>query len=739
MKEKKDGKKFLTDEQLQGSFLRHEPCPECGSSNNVAVWLNELTGKETKYCNTPGCSYKITSASLFRSSQPGEALPLSWCIKKGLTEDIARRYRITHDGKVVYFGIADSSGKLCGVSGRNYAYPKQDDRHFFWKTPTERLYGMDTCRGTDKLIITTGFWDAPSAHLLTGLPAISLINGDKGVKNDIQNNYQWLRQFKVIYTICDNDESGQYAAQTIAELLGYRVKNVVLPDLQVILEDGVKFCKDSSDFLVYGLRDAYRAAIDAADTATTAFLWGTEADDLYADYKQNGSGTGWSTGIGALDQKVTLRRNEFTVLFGAPGRGKSSLARYFLHAISTQGVKVYYFSFEDPVHVAIDNLATLFGISDSDPRRVSRVVREQVSISNVTAPSPDELAETIECAYMTYGCQFFVLDHITWLINKSSDERKAAVRYIDVIATAVKQFPIHVLVISHNKPANEQFVQKQSGKNLREDWEEWLAPTQRDCQWSSAFEQVAWNMWGWKKPNDIDEPGRLYVLKNRVGGFKGLGIVMLKYDEHTRKFMGIEDYNNAKRKGTTHRDRRNTDILLLDSGEAITGEVQPSDSAVREGDSPVPTSTEALDATYHTIESGILEREEPHSNRANGRNADVHAEVHESRLATGLLHSGFRLNTGVQRQDAQQFPRIGGNLYASASRVVQKVQDSLSEAKPVHTAPQKVDLRKVGGIIRNPLDVLQSFSQSKSGGNSRELVQPVTIDGISGKWGALLK
>jgi len=35
-------------------FKKHEPCPECGSRDNVGVWAN---GSE--HCFSPGCTYHM--------------------------------------------------------------------------------------------------------------------------------------------------------------------------------------------------------------------------------------------------------------------------------------------------------------------------------------------------------------------------------------------------------------------------------------------------------------------------------------------------------------------------------------------------------------------------------------------------------------------------------------------------------------------------------------------------------
>ena len=42
---------------MSQTFLYHEDCPKCKSSDNVGVWEND-DGSLSKFCFTPGCDFR---------------------------------------------------------------------------------------------------------------------------------------------------------------------------------------------------------------------------------------------------------------------------------------------------------------------------------------------------------------------------------------------------------------------------------------------------------------------------------------------------------------------------------------------------------------------------------------------------------------------------------------------------------------------------------------------------------
>lgn len=687
-------------------FLRNDVCPECGEDGHLGVWLHKPTGQETKYCYTEGCDYKVTTASLYRSSQPGNEPSdklILYLLGDAVHAPIVKKFRVTQEGRLVYFGFAHPNGKLDGYMVRNYNVPKSDKQHFFWKKKSSLLYGMDTCHKDGSLIIVSGYMDAIAAHIMTGgMNCVSLTNGDKSVRKCLQDNWSWLHQFSKIYTVFDNDVPGQDAAMVAKEMLGFRVRNVVLPDLVIQVEDKTVALKDSRDFLKYGFRDAFKAALEAADMASAEYKYGEELDKQFSDYiRVPIADRGWSTGIPELDVLIKFRPHECTVMFGAPGRGKSTLARFFTRVVSDQ-VRVYLISMEDPPWIAMENLVHLFYDSsilydefgkllpsDKELQQLSKEVRQRLTIARVEDSDPNVFEQYLEAAIVTDNCRFIVLDHITWLLNLHHDPREAAVKFMNVISNTVKRYPVHILVISHTRPTDMAVAVAKlgKGKNIPADWEEHLPPTMRDAQWSSVFEQIAWNVIGIKKP-DGDYPTMLHVLKNRVGGINHLGKVPLFYNPKTRKFVGVLEHFNGqiqRQEGVEYGQdgvyRRHPNQGIERPGAGDSGTVQPFDNEEHRTFCPIYPESGKEDECHRT-ESDLPEAwEEGRDASVVGADAVLSPQIQASDVPTGFLLPSNKLSDRIQRQHDGRLSHESYNLQNAASSALQRLQAIVSESR----------------------------------------------------------
>lgn len=720
-------------------YSHNEDCPVCGGSQSVGVY-KDSQGNEQRYCFSTKMgecpSNKKANKPLMH--QPG-SLPEAKLIESiGLSDKTCQLYRITQEGEKLYFGRATPNGQLHSVLVRNYAYPKKDKSHH-WKWIGQGnsglLYGMDTVQG-DEIIITEGFLDAAAAYEMTGIPAVSLPNGTGSVEKSLKECYSFLRKFRTIYVILDNDEEGVNASQKIIDVLGYRAKQVILPIHKVNLQDRIIETKDSFDFLRYRLERVYARALEASKFASSPFVYGDEADEEYEKYV-NGGMQGWSTGIPELDSRVTFRPHEFTVLFGAPGRGKSSLARFFAAQMTSQKVKPYFLAFEEPPQSVISGFIPLLSLDTKlldtklSAKEQAKRVREQVILGKIEDKiTPELLHECLECAIVSYGCKYLVIDHITWLIDKSREPVMAARQYLHVIAEVAKAYPVHILCISHNKPTDTNFAPKLAkGKSLSSDWEEYLEPTLRDAQWSSGFEQLAWVILGWKNPDSMKEPGRLYILKDRVGGMSQLGTpVRLYFNDKTKAYYGVSSQYNgqvSKRKQGSFAPGREGDTLRGEVGRDSIEELLPVDREEHKSihtlyqDSTSPSEDEHLPREFG------LARQEGDNRSPPDRGVEKISHIDEDNdMEPRLLCTP----DGVINRDEGQY---GARLHiqdrgfkTSASQLVQALEDSLSRFKQEDNDKKaECPILPVGRRVEHSLVSFQSPQQTQTREHTLDLVQ----------------
>ena len=588
--------------------LRREQCPKCAeegrdtTGDNLHVRLHIPTQREMKHCFA--CGYTDSGRdSIGGVKQPGRPL-----IKEPFVDNVAAKYRMTIDGNVLYFGYATPDGILKRYKVRDYNLPKQHRDHFRWDKKGEctLLYGMDTCSNTNGiLILTFGEKDAPAAHILTdGWNAVSLPNGDAGWERPLKANYSWLMQFKTILIAGDNDEPAQRTALAIKEFLGFRAKVVSLPAYTINLEDGAVTLKDPFDYLNHGFKKEFTDAIKAAYTKTEDYTYDTEElISRIGVYLDGPTSHPIYSGIAELDALCPMYRHQFTLLFGAPGKGKSTFVRSILKSIIEQGVRPYFISYEESVEETIMKLIPpILGepiyydaagtITNTKSDILDKVYRLTHVMDIAKVPEGRKLdhvylSETLEYAYVARGCQFVALDHITWLADMSSNPIMDIKIMVHAVGDIVKKYPMHVLVVSHNKRPTYDPKQDRNHKR-KSDWEELEEPTLRDTLYGSGLEQIAFNIWSLKSPDN--EPMRLFVLKNRKRGKKGMGRVYLYFLPDTYEIVGISRYEKStKSQRKSNSSRWDSGTVRQQHRETAFGAVLPPSEAVRHNTGSVPT------------------------------------------------------------------------------------------------------------------------------------------------------
>lgn len=691
-------------------YLRHESCEVCGSKNNVGVWLHKPTNKETKHCFTEGCTNNVHTKDLYNTSQPGAPLPKEWLDVLRISPQTAAKYRLSHEGKVLYFGYSSTEGRLQRVKKRDYSIPKSHDYHFSWLTKegeTTLLFGMDTCTNPERsIIITEGELDAPCAYEMTGMNAVSIPNGTQGADNAIRDNFLWLKQFKKVYICFDNDSAGQSAAKRVQDIIGFRARIVSLPQYTIALEDERIQLKDARDFRKYSFDTEFKDALVAADKNIQPFVWSRdEVRAKLAEAYQSGFTKTYSTGLKDLDLLCPIRMGELTITFGSPGRGKSSLGRYIAKELIEQGVRPYYMSFEEGVANVIYKLSALllgkpvyYNADGTISNPLAEVldngdsVLDKVDIAKLDSIEPDDIYDAIECAYITHGCQFVLLDHITWLLDSAGNPVQTARAILHKLCELVSKYPIHIFAISHNQPSAKP--QQRDNKVVAKDWEEYLEPTQRDAQWSSGMEQLAYNIWGLKNPDNPAEPMRIYVLKNRHGGKKKCGKVIAYYQEDGT-FLGA---NDAKK---MHRNTRNpytgghSDKVRFDGGETSPGEVLSPHQEIPQNLYSVPTEEGTLGEHHRATEDisgdegeGSPSAHDPGDNRTT-------EEIQQDGVQSRLLRPGNRVDYRGKRRDARRVPNPGGNTEEATPNILPEVQIGIPESK-ASRSKKKADIRGLG-------------------------------------------
>ena len=205
------------------NFIRHEACPECGSSDANGVYDDESSfcfSCQTYKAKPNEKRVKLTEipkqSKTFKKALPkGEVKGLR---HRGLSEETCRKFGyLTSQNKSEMAAYRNKNGVVDAYKIRT------PDKKFSIVGDTNKmqLFGQHLWNTGKKLVITEGEIDAMTVSQVQNhkWATVSVPNGCAAAKKSIQNNWDYVTNFSEIIIMFDMDDQGQKAAQEVAELL----------------------------------------------------------------------------------------------------------------------------------------------------------------------------------------------------------------------------------------------------------------------------------------------------------------------------------------------------------------------------------------------------------------------------------------------------------------------------------------------------------------------------------------
>lgn len=534
--------------EASSEFVQKEPCPACGSRDNLARYSDghaHCFGCEhyepptDGYVPTNSKRSSFVSADLIRDA---EFLPLP---KRRITEETCRRYgyRIgKYSGKAAH--IADYRDQDGDVVAQHIRLKGKD---FPWIGHAKKLqlFGQHVVRDNPpKLIITEGELDAMSVYeVISGgrnrWGAVSIGSGAKNANKDISANLQWLERAEEVILMFDNDEVGQEAAQACARLFRPgKCKIATLP------------LKDASDMLVAG------RGPEIIDAIFEAKSWRPEGVVRLSDIKDDVMvdpvrGLPWFHKD--LDDAVLGRRyGELDALGAGTGVGKTDiLTQQIAFDITELNQKVGLFFLEQQPRETARRVAgkvagRRFHVpsSEDNPWEAAELIDtiEKLDSSDnlfmydhFGSADYDLIEETIRFMRHYSDVRLFYIDHLTALAAQADDERKALEEIMARLGGLVKELDIWVCLVSH-------LTTPDTGKSH----EEGGRVTIRQFKGSRAIGFWCHHMFGLERDQQADDEDErsittFRVLKDRVTGQATGKTFKLGYDVATGLVYPIEN------------------------------------------------------------------------------------------------------------------------------------------------------------------------------------------------------
>jgi twinkle protein len=487
---------------------------------------------------------------------PGDLTPavLAWLSARGITEAVARRNRV--GSARVYFpqlgAEADAvafpffrDGQLINIKYRALA-----SKAFTQVKGAEAIaYGIDDIAETKTAIIVEGEPDKLALDVAGYRNVISVPNGAQtgGKADENAAAFDWLSavadhldRIERVVLAGDADERGRALEAELARRLGReRCWRVRWPDS----EDAP--CKDANETLLRHGDHVVRECVDGAQPFPIAGLHSAldYVDDTLALYR-DGYARGHSTGWASIDDLMTIRPGELSVVTGIPNSGKSE----FIDAVTVNLAERYGWrfglcSFENPPAEHIAKLAEKHAglpfwdgprqrMSEAELRSAMEWVADRFYLVRFDdeAPTIDAILDKARAAVMRHGVRGLVIDPY----NEIEHQRTANVsetEYVSQTLGKVKRFAqandVHVWFVAH--PAK----MPRDGNSLP-------APTLYDISGSANWANKA-DLGVVVHRDPAKDPTRtdIYVRKVRFKSVGKIGVASLRYDRATGRYAEL--------------------------------------------------------------------------------------------------------------------------------------------------------------------------------------------------------
>lgn len=503
--------------ESESEYIGKEPCPECGSSDNLARYSDGHG-----YCF--GCTYWEPGEGQTEEHRPkrmeglihGEYLALK---KRGINEKTVRKFGYmvgSFNGSPVQIApFHDEAGNICA---QHIRFPNKD---FIWLGESKQagLWGQQLWRDSGKMVVVTeGEIDAMSISQLQDnrWPVVSLRSGAAGGAKDFKKSISWLEGFESVVLAFDMDEPGKKAASECALLIKpgkAKIWNIPL--------------KDANEMLVAGRTKELLDAIWGAKVFRPDGIVSAEDtwDLLMAEDPSGGLPYPWRE----LQEKTTgLRIGEIVTICAGSGVGKSQVCRELAAWIVEHDEKVGYIALEESVKRSIRGLTSIFV---NAPLHLPNI-RQSIPVDEMKAAwdklakhvyfydhwgslDGENLFNRIRYLAVACGCRWIVLDHISIVVSgdKEGDERRNIDNLMTMLRSMVEELQIGMILVSHLK--------RPDGKPLEEGGKTSLAL----LRGSGSIGQLSDIVIGQERDQQDEERSHittLRILKDRFAGSTGL-------------------------------------------------------------------------------------------------------------------------------------------------------------------------------------------------------------------------
>lgn len=443
-------------------LIRHEACPDCGSSDALAIY------DDHEYCFSQGCGRhkrydnKRKDRTISQEEREDNTRPLRIGLPskpmpgiehRGINSATVAKYKVSVNTKEenpieAVFPRFDQNDEHVGNQIR------YKDKRFKIEGQTKnlKLFGQSFFPAGGRYItVTEGYYDAQAAYQLTGsrYPNVAVMSASSA-KKEIVDNFEYLDSFDNIIINFDSDVPGQKAAKDVAQLFAPgKVKLLKL-------DKG----KDADEYLMKGWTKEYVDEWFRAPAFMPDGLQLGSDPELIEEiikYKEPRSiPYPWE---GLNHKTYGIRTSELVLLTADTGVGKTSICKEIEYALLTNPILIEehqgvgFLHLEEPKR---DLAIGLMSIHNNKPYHFPDVDRTEDELREAYKTVLDNdrvviwdhfgsndidivLAKIRHMAAL--GCKYIMVDHLSIIVSdQSGDERKQ----LDEISTKIKTLTMNL-------------------------------------------------------------------------------------------------------------------------------------------------------------------------------------------------------------------------------------------------------------------------------------------------------
>lgn len=523
-----------------GQFSYHTECPDCGSSDGLAVY----TGG-TGHCFVCTGSFRGLDGEQqgghvveFKNEHFEELVPIEAKVRE-ITAKAFKQYSYGRNAKGTHtINHYNKDGTLVAQKFR-YA-----DKTFKWLGNAKEAvpFGMNLWRsGGKKIYITEGEIDCLSIATATDgrYPVISINNGAQAAKKDLAKHVEYLNSYDEIVICFDNDDPGHKATAEVAQLF---------PPGKVSSVNTAPY-KDMNDVLQQlGKAGVLKYYYETKAYTPDGIVSGASLN--YEDVVAIDSSKSYLTPFEGLNKQLRgLRKGELVTFTAGSGMGKTTLVRECAYDLAVnQGLKIGWVALEEntqrsalgfmgihldtPLHLAEEREA----VKDDE---LHRAFNEVIATDNIYfydhwgSLDSDNLISKLRFLAVAAEVDFIFLDHISIVVsgNDTGNERIAIDNLMTALRSLAEETQVGICIISHlRRPTGDK------------GFENGTEVTLSHLRGSGGIAQLSDAVVAMERDQQaaIDSSvGNIRILKNRYTGETGLS-GKVKYYQDTGRLLNYE-------------------------------------------------------------------------------------------------------------------------------------------------------------------------------------------------------